>query len=170
MNKRAKPITSLSREELLQAIEPVRDLIPNGSFSEFFDRVDTAIEIYLDSDELSLVKKELKEIDRICRKPNYTLLHVLKSTCKTTRDLLEGSNLLKRPNPLPPLPNPDDKVGINAFAKEIRKRIVISMKPLTDRNSYRLVGPALKPYRPSKDRLRVLVSFINFDVSKGSCR
>ena len=106
MNKRAKPITSLSREELLQAIEPVRDLIPNGSFSEFIDRVDTAIDIYLDSDELSLVKKELKEIDRICRKPNYTLLHVLKSTCKTTRDLMEGSNLLKRPNPLPPLPYP----------------------------------------------------------------
>jgi hypothetical protein len=159
MNKRPKPKTALSREELLQAMEPVRYLIPNGNFDKFFDRVDVAIEIYLDSDELSLVAKELRNIDRICRNPNYTLLHVLKGTSKTTRELLEGANLLDGPNPLPPLPNIEDEAGIAALAKEIRQRIIISMKPQPDRKRYRLVGPSGK-FRPPKYRLRVLVSFI----------
>lgn len=157
-----KPETSPSREELLQAMEPVKDFIPNGNFSEFFDRVNTAIEIYLETDELSLITKELREINRICRNPNYTLLNVLKSISKTTRDLLEGANLLGEPNPLPPLPNMEDEAGIAALAEEIRHRIIISMKPLSDRKAYSLVGPsrAFKEGCPPKERLSVLVSLV----------
>ena len=159
MNKEPKPRTSLSREELLQAMEPVRDLIPEDNFDKFFDRIDAAIEIYLGLDELGSVARELREIDRICRTPNYTLLQVLKSASKTTQDLLEGANLLKGPSSLPPFPNTDDEAEMNAFAKEIRHRIVISMKPLSDRKGYRLIGPNNK-FRPPKHRLSILVSFI----------
>ena len=159
MNKGPKPRTSLSREELLQAMEPIKGLIPNDNFAKFFDQVDAAIKIYLGLDELGSVARELREIGRICQNPNYTLLHVLRSASKTTRDLLEGSNLLEGPNPLPPFPNADDEAGINAFAKDIRHRIIISVKPLSDRQGYGLVGPSRK-FRPPKDRLSVLVSLI----------
>ena len=106
-----------------------------------------------------MVAKELREIDRICRKPNYTLLNVLENISKTTRDLLEGSNLLEGSKPLPTLPDKEDKAGINAFAQELRQRIIIHMKPLSDRRGYGLIGPS-KEGRPSKDRLIVLVSFV----------
>ena len=120
---------------------------------QFLDRVYSAIEIYLDLDEPSVVSIELKEIDRICRKPNYTLLYVLKNISPTTRELLDGKT------PLPPLPSKDDDAAIDALAKEIRQRIVVRMKPLSDRMGYRLIGHS-KVGRPSRQRLSVLVSFV----------
>jgi hypothetical protein len=123
------------------------------------DQVYSAIEIYLDLDEPSMVAKELREINRICQKPNYTLLNVLENISTTTRDLLEGSNLLDGSKPLPAMPNPEDEAGINALAQELRQRIIVRMKPLSDRRGYRLIGPS-KEGRPSKDRLSVLVSFV----------
>jgi len=57
MNKGPKPRTSLCREELLQAMEPVRDLIPEDKYDQFLDRVYSATEIYLDLDEPSIVAK-----------------------------------------------------------------------------------------------------------------
>ena len=65
MNKGPKPRTALSREELLQAMEPVRDLIPEDNYDQFLDQVYSAIEIYLDLDEPSMVAKELREINRM---------------------------------------------------------------------------------------------------------
>jgi hypothetical protein len=159
MNKRPKPKTALSREELLHAMEPVRYLIPNGNFDKFFDQVDVAIEIYLDLDEPSIVAKELREINRICQKPNYTLLSILENISTTTKNLLEGSNLLEGAKPLPKLPNRKDRAGINALAQDIRQRIAVSGKRLSDRVGYRLIGPS-KEGRLSKDRLSVLVSFV----------
>ena len=152
MNKEPKPRTSLSQEELLQAMEPVRDLIPEDNFDKFFDRIDAAIEIYLGLDELGSVARELREIDRICRKPNYTILSILGNISKSTKELLDGKT------PLPPLPNIEDEAGIAELAKEIRQRIVVQMKPLSDRIGYRLIGQS-KAGRPSKQRLSVLVSF-----------
>ena len=73
MNKVPKPRTSLGREELLQAMEPERDLIPEDNYDQFIDQVYSAIAIYLDLDEPSMVAKELREVNRICQKPNYTL-------------------------------------------------------------------------------------------------
>ena len=99
MNKEPKPRTSLSREELLQAMEPVRDLIPEDNYDQFLDQVYSAIEIYLDLDEPSMVAKELREINRICQKPNYTLLNILENVSTTTKGLLEGSNLLEGAKP-----------------------------------------------------------------------
>jgi hypothetical protein len=153
MNKEPKPRTSLGREELLQAMEPVKDLIPEDNYDQFLDQVYSAIEIYLDLHEPSMVTKELREIDRICRKPNRTLLKKLGDISKSTKELLDGKT------PLPPLPNIEDEAGIAELAKEIRQRIVVQMKPLSDRIGYRLIGRS-KAGRPPKQRLRVLVSFI----------
>ena len=152
MNKEPKPRTSLSREELLQAMDPVRDLIPEDNYYQFLDQVYSATEIYLDLDEPSIVAKELREIDRICRKPNRTLLNILGNISKSTKELLDGKT------PLPPMPNIEDEAGIAELAKEIRQRIVVQMKPLSDRMGYRLIARS-KAGRPSKQRLRVLVSF-----------
>jgi len=152
MNKGPKPRTSLGREELLQAMEPVRDLIPEDKYDQFLDQVHSAIEIYLDLGVQNVVSKELREIDRICRKPNYTLLSILGNISKSTKELLDGKT------PLPPLPNIEDESGIAELAKEIRQRIVVQMKPLSDRIGYRLIGQS-KAGRPSKQRLSVLVSF-----------
>ena len=152
MNKGPKPRTSLGREELLKAMEPVRDLIPEDNYDQFLDQVYSATEIYLDLDEPSIVAKELSEINRICGKPNRTLLHKLGKISKSTRELLDGET------PLPPMPNIEDEAGIVELAKEIRQRIVVQMKPLSDRMGYRLIGRS-KAGRPPKQRLRVLVSF-----------
>ena len=152
MNKEPKPRASLSREELLQALDPVRDLIPEDNYNQFLDRVYSAIEIYLDLDEPSRVAKELREINRICQRPNYTLLNVLGDMSRSTRELLDGQA------PLPSLPNKEDEAAIAEFAKEIRQRIVVKMKPLTDRMGYRLIARSKAGGHP-KQRLSVLVSF-----------
>jgi hypothetical protein len=159
MNRGPKPRTALSREELLQAMELVRELIPEDTFDQFLDQAYSAIEIYLDLDEPSMVAKELREINRVCQKPNYTLLNILKNVSTTTKSLLEGSNLLQGAKPLPTLPNKEDKAGINVLAQDIRQTIAVSGKRLSDRVGYRLIGPS-KEGRPSKDRLSVLVSFV----------
>jgi hypothetical protein len=159
MNRGPKPRTALSREELLQAMELVRELIPEDTFDQFLDQAYSPIEIYLDLDEPSMVAKELREINRVCQKPNYTLLNILKNVSTTTKSLLEGSNLLQGAKPLPTLPNKEDKAGINVLAQDIRQTIAVSGKRLSDRVGYRLIGPS-KEGRPSKDRLSVLVSFV----------
>jgi hypothetical protein len=153
------PRAAITRDAVSQAIHPVRGHIPNDAFAQFLDQVYSATEIYLDLDEPSRVTKELREINRICQKPNHTLLNVLENISMTTRNLLEGSNLLDGSKPLPAMPNPEDQAGINAFAQELRQRIIIRMKPLSDRRGYRLIGPS-KEGRPSKDSLSVLVSFV----------
>ena len=152
MNKGPKPRTSLGREELLKAMEPVRDLIPEDNYDQFLDQVYSATEIYLDLDEPSIVAKELSEINRICGKPNRTLLHKLGKISKSTRELLDGKT------PLPPLPNIEDEAGIAELAKEIRQRIIVRMKPKSDRMGYGFIAKS-KAGRPSKQRLSVLVSF-----------
>ena len=150
-----KPRTTITRGEVSQALQPLRGLILNGNFDQFLDRVYSAIEIYLDLDEPSVVAKELREINRICQKPNYTLLNVLKNISATTRELLEDRK------PLPPLPSKGDDAAIDALAQEIRQRIVAGGNLLSDRVGYGLIGPSTKG-RPSKDRLKVLVSFVAF--------
>ena len=154
-----KPRTAITHAELSQPLQTVRGHIPNDTFDQFLDQVYSAIEIYLDLDEPSIVAKELREINRICQKPNYTLLNILENVSTTTKGLLEGSNLLERAKPFPTLPDKEDEVGINAFAQELRQRIIVHMKPLSDRRGYRLIGSS-KEGRPSKDRLSVLVSFL----------
>jgi hypothetical protein len=140
-------------------MDPVRDLIPEDNYNQFLDRVYSATKIYLDLDEPSIVAKELREINRICQKPNYTLLNILENVSTTTKGLLEGSNLLEGAKPLPTLPDKEDTAGINALAQDIRQRIAVSGKRLSDRIGYRLIGPS-KEGRPSKDRLSLLVSFV----------
>ena len=147
-----KPRTAITRDEASQALETVGVHIPKETFDQFLDQVYSAVEIYLDLDEPSIVAKELREIDRICRNPNYTLLNVLGDISKSTKELLDGKA------PLPPLPNNEDEAGIAELAKEIRQRIVVQMKPLSDRMGYRLIGRS-KVGRHPKKRLRVLVSF-----------
>jgi hypothetical protein len=147
-----KLIKGSNREDVSQILEPVKKFIPEDRYDQFVNQVHSAVGIYLDLDEASVVSKELREIDRICRKPNYTLLNVLKNISATTKKLLDGKM------PLPPLPGNDDDAAIDALAKEIRQRIIVRMKPLSDRMGYRLIGPS-KVGRPSKQRLSVLVSF-----------
>ena len=101
MNKGPKPRTSLGREELLKAMEPERDLIPEDNYDQFIDQVYSAIEIYLDLDEPSMVAKELREVNRICQKPNYTLLNILENVSTTTKGLLETLKTLGLSSPPP---------------------------------------------------------------------
>jgi len=150
-----KPKTTLKLEELLHALEPVKKYIPIEKFDQFYLRVHSAIEIYLELEEPTAIAKELREINKICQKPNYTLLNVLENISKSTRELMS------RTKPLPPFPSAEDGVGIKALAKEIRQRIVVSGKILSDRTGHRLIGPS-KVGRPSKDRLKVLVSLVAF--------
>jgi len=150
-----KPKTTLKLEELLHALEPVKKYIPIEKFDQFYLRVYSAIEIYLELEEPTAIAKELREINKICQKPNYTLLNVLENISKSTRELMS------RTKPLPPFPSAEDGVGIKALAKEIRQRIVVSGKILSDRTGHRLIGPS-KVGRPSKDRLKVLVSLVAF--------
>ena len=150
-----KPRTTITHGEVSQALQPLRGLILNGNFDQFLDRVYSAIEIYLDLDEPSVVAKELREINQICQKPNYTLLNVISNASKQTIELIEYMK------PLPPLPNPNDDAGIDILAKQIRQRIVVGGKLLPDRVGYGLIGPSTKG-RPSKDRLKILVSFVAF--------
>ena len=152
MNKEPKPRTSLSREELSQAMDPVKDLIPEDHYDQFLNQVYSATEIYLDLDEPSMVAKKLRELDRICQKPDYTLLNVLGDISKSTKELLDGKA------PLPPLPNREDEAGIAELAKEIRQRIIVRMKPKSDRMGYGFIAKS-KAGRPSNQRLSVLVSF-----------
>jgi len=105
--------------------------------------------------EPTAIAKELREINKICQKPNYTLLNVLENISKSTRELMSRSK------PLPPFPSAEDGVGIKVLAKEIRQRIVVSGQMLSDRTGLRLIGPS-KVGRPSKDRLKVLVSLVAF--------
>ena len=147
-----KPRTTITHGEVSQALQPLRRLIPSGNFDQFLNRVYSGIEIYLDLDEPSVVAKELREINRICQKPNYTLLNVISNASKQTIALLEDRE------PLPPLPNPNDDAGIDALAKEIRQRIIVRMKPLSDRMGYRVIGGS-KSGRPLKRRLTALTSF-----------
>ena len=142
-----------NREDVSQVLEPVKEFIPEDRYDQFVDQLHSAIEIYLDLDEPSVVSKELREIDKICRNPNYTLLYVLKNVSANTREILDGKT------PLPNLPDKDDDAAIDALAKEIRQRIIVRMKPLSDRMGYRLIGHS-KVGRPSKQRLSVLVSFV----------
>ena len=65
-----EPRTTITHGEVSQALQPLRVLIPSGNFDQFLDRVHSAIEIYLDLDEPSVVSKELRKIDKICRNPN----------------------------------------------------------------------------------------------------
>ena len=116
-----KPRTAITHAELSQPLQTVRGHIPNDTFDQFLDQVYSAIEIYLDLDEPSIVAKELREINRICQKPNYTLLNILENVSTTAKSLLEGSNLLEGAKPLSTLPDKEDKAGINALAQDIRQ-------------------------------------------------
>ena len=142
-----------NREDVSKVLAPVEKFIPEDRYDQFVDQVHSAIEIYLDLDEPSVVSKELREIDKICRNPNYTLLNVIKNVSANTREILDEKT------PLPDLPDKDDDAAIDALAKEIRQRIIVRMKPLSDRMGYRLIGRS-KVGRPSKQRLSVLVSFV----------
>ena len=142
-----------NREDVSQVLEPVKEFIPEDRYDQFVDQLHSAIEIYLDLDEPSVVSKELREIDKICRNPDYTLLNVIKNVSANTREILDEKT------PLPDLPDKDDDAAIDALAKEIRQRIIVRMKPLSDRMGYRLIGRS-KVGRPSKQRLSVLVSFV----------
>ena len=142
-----------NREDVSKVLAPVEKFIPEDRYDQFVDQVHSAIEIYLDLDEPSVVSKELREIDKICRNPNYTLLNVIKNVSANTREILDGKT------PLPNLPDKDDDAAIDALAKEIRQRIIVRMKPLSDRMGYRLIGHS-KVGQPSKQRLSVLVSFV----------
>ena len=150
---KSKLAKSSNREDVSKVLAPIEKFIPEDRYDQFVDQVHSAIEIYLDLDEPSVVSKELREIDKICRNPNYTLLNVIKNVSANTREILDEKT------PLPDLPDKDDDAAIDALAKKIRQRIVVRMKLLCDRIGYRLIGHS-KVGRPSKQRLSVLVSFV----------
>ena len=153
MAKKLKPRTTVTVEELRHALEQCEHKIPQDAFNQFCNRVYSSAQIFLEIDEPKLIAKELREINQIARKPDYTLLNVIGNASRGTIALIED---LK---PLPPMPSASDANGISIYAKEIRERIVISGRKLSDRVENHLIGPSIIG-RPKKARIDVLVSFI----------
>ena len=153
MNKNLRPRTTVTFEELRHALEQCEHKIPQNAFNQFCKRVYSSAQIFLEIDEPKLIAKELREINRIARKPKYTLLNVIGKASRGTITLLED---LK---PLPPMPSANDEAGIKAYAKDIRERIIIKSRKLSDRVKNHLIGPS-KNGRPLNARIDVLVSFV----------
>ena len=153
MAKKLKPRTTVTFQELQHALEQCEHKIPQDAFNQFCNRVYSSAQIFLEIDEPKLIAKELREINQIARKPDYTLLNVIGNASRGTIALIED---LK---PLPPMPSASDANGISIYAKEIRERIVISGRKLSDRVENHLIGPSIIG-RPKKARIDVLVSFI----------
>ena len=153
MAKKLKPRTTMTFEELRHALEQCKLNISQDVFDQFCKRVYSSAQIFLELDEPKLIAKQLREINRLARKPNYTLLNVIGNASRGTIALLED---LK---PLPPMPSENDEAGIKAYAKDIRERIIIKGRKLSDRVKNHLIGPS-KNGRPAKTRLDILVSFV----------
>ena len=153
MNKKLRPRTTVTFEELRHALEQCEHNISQDAFIQFCNRVYSSAQIFLEIDEPKLITKELREINKIAKKPDYTLLNVIGNASRGTIALLE---VLK---PLPPMPSAKDEVGIKAYAKDIRERIVISGHKLSDRVRNHLIGPSIKGH-PKKARIDVLVSLV----------
>ena len=153
MNKKLKPKATVTFEEVQHALEQCELNIPQDAFIQFCNRVYSSTQIFLEIDEPKLIVKELREINRIARKPKYTLLNVIGKASRGTIALLED---LK---PLPPMPSASDTTGIKTYAKDIRERIVIRGHKLSDRVRNHLIGPSIKGH-PKKARIDVLVSLV----------
>ena len=153
MAKKLKPRTTMTFEELRHALEQCKLNISQDVFDQFCKRVYSSAQIFLELDEPKLIAKQLREINRLARKPNYTLLNVIGNASRGTIALLED---LK---PLPPMPSANDEAGIKDYAKDIRERIIIKGRKLSDRVKNHLIGPS-KNGRPAKTRLDILVSFV----------
>ena len=153
MNKKLRPRTTMTFEELRYALEQCEHNISQDAFDQFCKRVHSSARIFLEIDEPKLIAKELREINRIARKPKYTLLNVIGNASRGTIALLEDLS------PLPPMPSADDTSGIETYASEIRGRIIISGRKLSDRVRNHLIGPSTTG-RPNKARIDVLVSFV----------
>ena len=153
MNKKLRPRTTMTFEELRHALEQCEHNISQDAFDQFCKRVHSSTQIFLEIDEPKLIAKELREINKIAKKPDYTLLNVIGNASRGTIALLED---LK---PLPPMPSANDEAGIKAYAKDIRERIIIKGRKLSDRVKNHLIGPS-KNGRPAKTRLDILVSFV----------
>ena len=153
MNKKLRPRTTVTFEELRYALEQCEHNISQDAFDQFCKRVQSSARIFLEIDEPKLITKELREINRIAKKPDYTLLNVIRKASRGTIALLEDLS------PLPPMPSADDTSGIETYASEIRGRIIISGRKLSDRVRNHLIGPSIKG-RPTKARIDILVSFV----------
>ena len=153
MNKKLKPRTTVTFEELRHALEQCEHNISQDAFDQFCKRVHSSTQIFLEIDEPKIIAKELREINRLARKPKYTLLNMIGNAGRGTIALLED---LK---PLPPMPSANDEAGIKAYAKDIRERIIIKGRKLSDRVKNHLIGPS-KNGRPAKTRLDIMVSFV----------
>ena len=153
MNKKLKPQTTVTFEELRHALEQCEHNISQDAFIQFCDRVYSSTQIFLEIDEPKLIAKELREINKIAKKPDYTLLNVIGKASRGTIALLEDVK------PLPPMPSACDTSGVETYASEIRGRIIISGRKLSDRVRNHLIGPSTTG-RPNKARIDVLVSFV----------
>ena len=153
MNKKFKPRTTVTFEELRHALEQCEHNISQDAFDQFCKRVHSSTQIFLEIDEPKLIAKELREINKIAKKPDYTLLNVIGSASRGTTALLEDLG------PLPPMPSANDEAGIKAYAKDIRERIIIEVSKSSDRVRSHLTGPSIKG-RPTKARIDILVSFV----------
>ena len=154
MNEKAQPKTAVTFVELQSALQLCEHDIPREYFDQFCRRVYSAAQIFLEIDEPKIIAKELREINRLARRPKYTLLNVIGRASAGTIAVLED---LK---PLCSMPSANDKDGIKDYAKDIRERIVIHGRKLSDRIKNDLRGPKIKKGRPQKARIDILVSLV----------
>ena len=72
MNKKLRPRTTVTFEELRYALEQCEHKIPQDAFNQFCNRVYSSAQIFLEIDEPKLITKELREINKIAK--NQTTL------------------------------------------------------------------------------------------------
>jgi len=154
MNEKAQPKTAVTFVELQSALQLCEHDIPRAYFDQFCRRAYSSARIFLETNEPKIIAKELREINRLARRPKYTLLNVIGRASAGTIAILED---LK---PLRPMPNVNDDADIKAYAKDIRERIVIHGRKLSDRIKNDLSGPKIKNGRPPKARIDILVSLV----------
>jgi len=154
MNEKARPKTAVTFDELQSALQQCEHGIPREYFAQFCSRAYSASQIFLEIDEPKIIAKELREINRLARRPKYTLLNVIGRASAGTIAVLED---LK---PLCSMPSANDKDGIKDYAKDIRERIVTHGRKLSDRIKNDLRGPKIKKGRPQKARIDILVSLV----------
>ena len=97
MNKKLRPRTTVTFEEVQHALEQCELNIPQDAFIQFCNRVYLYAQIFLEIDEPKLITKELREINKIAKKPDYTFLNVIRKASHGTVSLLEDLS------PLPPM-------------------------------------------------------------------
>ena len=143
-------------EELIKEVQiAIKKLgiIPENKLEQFEEKLKNAIHIFLELEENTEIASEMRNLLKLCNKPDYRLINFLS---RASEKLIE---VIEQVSPLPNLPEIENKDQINDFAFEIKKRIISGGIRYSDRVHHKLRGPT-KMGRPKSARIDFLVSLV----------